>query len=88
MRGHGKLLTFSPSCIHRIRTVSKPLLFDLLGLSAERKQTPQIVEKSRYGMELKEALEAVFAPPQQQAEQHKEDRVQHSFEEHIKEKVC
>jgi len=32
-------------------------------LSAERKQTPQIIEKPRDRLELKEALEAVCAPP-------------------------
>jgi hypothetical protein len=38
--------------IYRIKTVSKPLLLSSLRLSAERKQTPQIVENSGKKMEL------------------------------------
>jgi hypothetical protein len=54
---------FTPA--NRIKTVSKPLLFDPFGLSAERKQTPHIVERPRNWIGLKEALEAVHAPPEQ-----------------------
>ena len=50
---------------NRIKTVSKPHLFDPLRLSAERKQTPHIVEIPRNWIGLKEALEAVHAPPEQ-----------------------
>jgi hypothetical protein len=45
----------------------KPLLFDPLRLSAERKQTPHVVEIPRNWIGLKEALEAVHAPPEQKA---------------------
>jgi hypothetical protein len=48
-----------------IKTASKPHLFDPLRLSAERKQTPHIVEIPRNWIGLKEALEAVHAPPEQ-----------------------
>jgi hypothetical protein len=49
----------------RIKTVSKPHLFDPLKLSAERKQTPHIVEKPRDRIEAKDAVEALHAPPEQ-----------------------
>jgi hypothetical protein len=51
---------------NRIKTVSKHLLFDPFGLSAERKETPHIVERPRNWIGLKEALEAVHAPPEQE----------------------
>ena len=54
---------FTPK--NRIKTVSKPLDFWLIGLSAERKQTPHIVEKPRNRMEAKDPLEVVHAPPEQ-----------------------
>ena len=47
------------------RTVSEPLNLSLLRLSAERKQTPQIVEKPGKRIGLKEALEAIDGPPEQ-----------------------
>ena len=50
----------------RIKTVSNPPFCSILcRLSAERKQTPQIVEKQRNRIGLKEALETVHAPPEQ-----------------------
>jgi hypothetical protein len=59
-----RLLTVWLVC-ERIKTVSKPHLFDPLRLSAERKQTPQIVEKPRNRKEAKDAVEAIHAPPEQ-----------------------
>jgi hypothetical protein len=45
----------------RIRTVPKPLELSPFGLSAERKQTPQIVEKPKDKAETKESKEANFS---------------------------
>src|ERR1022692_2405783 len=59
--GHSQRIPPSPLAVRCIKTVSKPVPFILLGLFAERKQTPQIVEKPKEKVEVMEPKET--GPP-------------------------
>ena len=55
-------MNLSPSRKNRIKTVSKPLELMPLGLAAERKQTPHVVERTKERMGSKEGLDDEPAP--------------------------